>query len=85
MSVKDYREKREKFNEFKERLFDRERGHCQKCGRSNGLMVYFEDEKAKQTLDESKAVLLCGTCFETVVSVNRILQAQKEYAEKKGK
>lgn len=83
--VRDYREKREEFNEFKMRLCDRERGHCQRCGRTSGLMVYFSDEQAKQTLDESKAVLLCNVCFETVVSVDRILRAQGSYAEKNGK
>lgn len=85
MSIRDYREKREQFNEFKLMICDRERGHCQKCGKTDGLRVYFENEDAKNKLDPSRAVLLCSRCFDTAISVNRILQAQKDYADRKRK
>ena len=80
---KDFREKREKLNEFKLSLCDRERGHCQRCGKTSGLRVYFENEDAKKQLDPARAVLLCDRCFDAAISVNRILQAQKDYYSRK--
>ncbi|GEM_PF-6623874 len=83
MSVRDYRERNEKLSECKEVLLNRAHGCCQKCGGRNGLRVYFESDDAKNKLDPARAVLLCDKCFDTVLSVNRILQAQKEYYSRK--
>lgn len=77
--VRDYRETRERFNAFKMSIVERERGHCQHCGKTYGLMIYFKDEESKQKMKAENAILLCRGCYDVALSVNRILKAQEAY------
>lgn len=82
MSVTDYRKKDPEFEILKENIFNESLGGCQLCRARNDLRIFFADETARKELDESKALCLCGRCFETAIALNKVLKIKADRKNK---